>query len=189
VPAEDSTIRAWGSTEEERAARYPCDDAVPDAKTWTCRAIDIEAPPEVVYRWLCQLRKGPYSYDLLDNLGRRSPRKLIPGLEDLEVGQTFMTIYELVDFEQDRQITVRTNKLKGPFGTQAVTYQVTPNGDGGSRLVAKRVLSPPRGPHGPIFKMNLPFIDAVMARKQLVNFKKLAERQVRESPETGHRKS
>ena len=28
--------------------------------------------------------------------------------------------------------------------------------------------------------MNLPFIDFVMARKQLLNIKKLAERQVRE---------
>src|SRR5262249_51310326 len=159
---------------------YPCDDALPDSSVSTIRAIDIDAPPEVVFRWLCQLQKGPYSYDLLDNLGRRSPRKLIPGLENLEVGQKFMIIYELVSFEPDRQITVRTSKLKGPFGTQAVTYQVTPKGKGGPRSLAKRVLKPPRGPHGPVFKMNLPYIDAVMARKQLVNFKKLSELQVQE---------
>jgi uncharacterized protein YndB with AHSA1/START domain len=181
---EDSSIRAWGSTEEERAKRYPADEAVPDGEVTTCRAIDIDAPPEVVFRWLCQLKKGPYSYDLLDNLGRRSPRKLVPGLEKLERGQQFMTIYELVDFEEPMngsgQITVRTNKLKGPFGTQAVTYEVTPNQDGGTRLVAKRVLHPPGLPHGPMFKLNLPFIDFVMARRQLLNFKKLAERQVRE---------
>ena len=177
--SEEGFPKTWGTTEQELSKRYPADEAVPDAKTWTCRAIDIDASPEVVFRWLCQLKKGPYSYDLLDNMGRRSPRKLIPGLEELELGQTFMMIYELVDFESDRQITVRTNKFKGPFGTQAVTYQVTPR-DGGSRLLAKRVLQPPRGPHGPIFRMNLPFIDAVMARKQLLNFKKLSERQVQE---------
>ena len=177
---EDSKILASGSTPEERAKSYPCDEALPDASVSTVRATDIDAPPAVVYRWLCQLQKGPYSYDLLDNLGRRSPRKLIPGLEQLERGQQFMTIYELIDFEQDRQITVRTNKLKGPFGTQAVTYEVSPNADGGTRLVAKRVLSPPRGPHGPIFKMNLPFIDYFMAKKQMRNMKKLAERQAQE---------
>ena len=181
---EDSAIRASGSTEEERARRYPCDDALPDAETSTCRAIDIDAPPEVVFRWLCQLQAGPYSYDLLDNLGRRSPRKLVPGMEKLELGQKFMIIYELVEFEPPSggsgHITVRTNKLRGPFGTQAVTYHVSPNVKGGTRLVAKRVLKPPRGPHGPVFKMNLPAMDYVMARKQLRNFKKLAERQVAE---------
>lgn len=175
--SEDSAIRAWGSTEQERAASYPCDEAVPDAAVSTCRAIDIEAPPEVVFRWLCQLRVGPYSYDLLDNLGRRSPRKLVDGLQNLELGQKFMMIYELVDFEQDRQITVRTNKLPGAIGVQSVTYQVTAGANGGSRLLAKRVLRPPRGPFGPLMKLNLPVIDYVMAMKQLKNFKKLAERQ------------
>ena len=182
--SDDGFPKTWGATEEELSRRYPSDDAVPDARTWTLRAIDIDAPPEVVFRWLCQLQKGPYSYDLLDNLGRRSPRKLIPGLEKLERGQQFMTIYELIDLEPvtsgSGQITVRTNKLKGAFGTQAVTYAVSPNADGGTRLVAKRVLAPPRGPHGPIFKMNLPFIDYVMAKKQMKNMKKLAERQVQE---------
>ena len=182
--SDDGFPKTWGATEDERAKRYPADDAVPDAKTWTIRAIDVDAPPEVVFRWLCQLQKGPYSYDLLDNLGRRSPRKLIPGLENLELGQQFMTIYELIDFERPTegsgQITVRTNKLKGPFGTQAVTYEVSDNADGGTRLVAKRVLAPPHGPHGPIFKFNLPFIDYVMAKKQMKNMKKLAERQAGE---------
>ncbi|MET0910872.1 MAG: hypothetical protein ABWZ99_15510, partial [Ilumatobacteraceae bacterium] len=68
-----SAAMDWGSTPEERAASYPCEAFVPDAKIAVYRAIDIDAPVTVVYRWLCQLRKAPYSYDLLDNLGRRSP--------------------------------------------------------------------------------------------------------------------
>ena len=173
---EDSAVRAWGSTAAEREAAYPADLTLPDAAKSMYRAIDVDAPPEVVYRWLCQLRAAPYSYDILDNLGRRSPRRLTPGLEQLELGQKFMMIYELVGFETGKELTVENSRLRGMFGRQAVTYRVSPRGDGGSRLVVKRNLAPPRGPHGPLIKLNLPVIDFVMTRKQLRTLKKLAER-------------
>ena len=170
-----SPVRGWGSTDAERAAVYPCDRVLPDAVKSMHRAIDIDALPEVVFRWLCQLRIAPYSYDALDNLGRRSPRKLTPGLEQLELGQKFMMIYELVDYEPGRQITVAIKRFAGAFGRMAITYQVTPRPDGGSRLVAKRRLKPPRGPHGPLIALNLPVLDLIMTRKQLKTLKRLAE--------------
>jgi hypothetical protein len=174
-----SVIRGWGSTPAERAAEYPCDRHLPDAVSSMHRAIDVDAPPEVVYRWLCQLRVAPYSYDILDNLGRRSPRKLTPGLDELEVGQRFMFIYELVEFEPDLHLTVATKRFTGAFGNQALSYSVTGRPGGGSRLVAKRRLKPPRGPLGPMIKVNLPVIDFVMTRKQLRTLKQLAEKQAR----------
>jgi hypothetical protein len=172
-----SAVRGWGTTAAERAAPYPCDRVLPDAVKAMHRGVDVDAPPEVVFRWLCQLRVAPYSYDALDNLGRRSPRKLTPGLEQLELGQQFMMIYELAEFEPDRQITVRCARFTGAFGQQAVTYQVTPREGGGSRLVAKRRLKPPRAPHGLMIKTNLPVIDLIMTRKQLRTLKRLAEMQ------------
>jgi hypothetical protein len=177
--SEDSAIRTWGTTEAERDAGYPCDEALPDATTVTYRGIDVEAPAQVVYRWLCQMQKGPYSYDLLDNFGRRSPRKLVEGLDQLELGLRFMTLYELVEFEPGHQLTVRTNRAKAAFGVQSVTYRATPAPGGGCRLVAKRRLVPPRGPFGPLMKLNLPWIDFVMARKQFKTLKKLSERTAR----------
>jgi len=44
------------------------------------------------------MRIAPYSYDGIDNLGCESPRVLIPGLDELAIGQKVM-IGELADDE------------------------------------------------------------------------------------------
>ncbi len=174
-----SAVRGWGSTALDRDGSYPCARILPDARKSLFRAIDIAAPAELVFRWLCQLRVAPYSYDLLDNLGRRSPRTLTPGLEQLERGQRFMMIYELVDFEPGRQITVASKPFKWMIGDQVITYQVEPlaGEPGHSRLIANRRVKPPKGPFWPMINFNLPVIDLIMTRKQLRTIKQLAERQ------------
>ena len=53
------------------------------------RAITIEARPEEIWPWIVQIgfkRAGFYSYDLLDNLGRPSAERIIPELQNIEVG-------------------------------------------------------------------------------------------------------
>ena len=113
---------------------------------------------------------APYSYDLLDNLGRRSPRELTPGAEELEVGQRIMTIFYLASFERDRHLTIVCDgighKLLGDFSS---TYTVTPAGDG-SRLVLKLVCISPGGRllRGPD-RLVMPWLDLFMMRKQFLN--------------------
>jgi hypothetical protein len=60
-------VAHWGSTEAERAEPFPCDRHLESADQAMFRAIEVDAPQEVVFRWLCQLRAAPYSYDKLDN--------------------------------------------------------------------------------------------------------------------------
>jgi hypothetical protein len=84
------------------------------------------SPPAIVFRWLCQLRTAPYSYDWIDNWDRQSPRTLMPGLEDLAVGQRVMTIFDLVEFEPGRHLTVVLRDGRGIFGQIAGTYLVAP---------------------------------------------------------------
>ena len=115
---------SWGDTEAERAARYPCDDLMPDPQQSIYRAIDVDAPAPLVWRWLCQLRVAPYSYDWIDNWGRRSPRELTPGLDDLEEGQRAVAIFKVAAFERDRSITLSAEKSM--FGDLALTYQAMP---------------------------------------------------------------
>jgi hypothetical protein len=173
-------VHTWGSTAAERAARFPCDGVLPDAPMTLWRAVDVAAPVDVAFRRLCQLRVAPYSYDWIDNLGRRSPQSLTPGLERLEVGQRFMTIFRLVDFEPGRSITVRHHGAV--FGEVVVTYRVTPAGDGASRLVVKLAVAPPRGPIGWAGRAVLPAGDLMMMRRQLLNLRALAERDAGAAP-------
>ena len=164
-----SVAHTWGSTAEERALEFPCDECLSNVDTVLFRAVDVNATPAVVFRWLCQLRVAPYSYDWIDNLGRRSPRTLTSGLENLEVGQRVMTIFELASFERDRHITVvmRRKRSRKLFGDIAVTYLVRPG-----RLVVKLV-----GLCGPRWKREaLAWGDLIMMRKQLLTLKRLMER-------------
>ena len=158
----------WGASVAERAAPLPCDGLLPDARTRCDRAITVGAPAAVLFRWLCQLRVAPYSYDLLDNLGRRSPRELTPGLGCLDVGQRFMRIFTLASFESDDHLTLRAPGV-------AVTYAVRPRGDD-SRLLARVLFKAPGGRLGDaLLGRTLALGDLVMMRKQLLTLKELAE--------------
>ncbi|MGH7858974.1 MAG: hypothetical protein ACREQY_16735, partial [Candidatus Binatia bacterium] len=58
--------RLWGVTSAETVLSFPCDRLLPgEGEVWF-RAIDVSAPAEVLFRWLCQLRVAPYSYDWID---------------------------------------------------------------------------------------------------------------------------
>lgn len=84
----------WGATDEEVAAALPGDELIADADS-TTRAIAIAAPPERVWPWLVQLgygRAGWYSYDWIDNDGRRSADRVVPELQDLAVGDQILMI-------------------------------------------------------------------------------------------------
>jgi hypothetical protein len=166
-------VRNWGSTVEERRGQFPCDALVTQPYAVLFRALDVEAPVAVVFRWLCQLRVAPYSYDWIDNLGRRSPRRLTPGLDELEVGQRFM-IFRLAQFEPGCSITLTTDHVV--FGRIAITYRVTPRGAETSRLVVKLVVASRPGPVGWLMARILPAGDLVMMRRQLLNLRTLAER-------------
>ena len=170
-----SVVASWGSTPQERAERFGCDRLIESPDHVLFRGMDVRAPTEVVFRWLCQLRAAPYSYDKLDNLGRRSPQTLTPGLDRLEVGQRFQTIFRLVEFEAGRSLTMLSEG--SIFGRVAVTYRAAPAAEGCSRIVVKLLVSYPGFPHGPLVRLLGPPGDLVMMRRQLLNLRGLAERE------------
>ena len=157
----------WGATPDEIAADYPCDEFVPSATCEAWRAVTVDAPIGVVWRWLMQVRLAPYSYDWIDNLGRKSPDTMLM-LDDPQVGQHFSTAFgrrfgEVLAVEPQRSLTARI------MGT-TMCYDLHPIDAGRTRLVLKLAAQCP-----PVLAEALAMGDLVMARRQLLNFKKLAE--------------
>lgn len=173
-----SVSKTWGTLPEERQLSFPCDKLIPNPDTALYRGINIDAPPDVIFRWLCQMRVAPYSYDLIDNGGRQSPQKLTSGLDQLAVGQDVMTIFSLVAFNRNEHLTIRlkpNRKAARIFGDIAVSYFIAPRDDGTCRLLVKLVVQHQRGVGGALLRSLLPWGDLIMMRRQLLNFKKLAE--------------
>jgi hypothetical protein len=168
--------RAWGSTAQERQLEFACDRFVANPDDALYRALSVNAPPALLFRWLCQLRAAPYSYDWIDNLGRRSPRRLTPGLDRLQVGQRIMTFFRLAAFEPDSHFTAVLERPGALFGGLAITYLIVPEADERCRLLVKVAVAYPRTPIGAAMRALLPAGDLVMMRKQLLTLKKLAER-------------
>jgi hypothetical protein len=167
-------IDTWGSTAEERARAYPCDQLLERADKALFRAVTVGAPSRLVFEWLCQLQAAPYSYDWIDNRGRRSPRQLDHALTELEPGQRFAGIFRLMAFEPGRSLTLFSETSF--FGRVAITYDADPLDEGSCRLVAKIVLASARGIWGRLLSLALPAGDLFMMRKQLLTLKTLAER-------------
>lgn len=167
----------WGAMPAEQAMSFPCDRYLPDADQAYFRAVEVHAPASMLFRWLCQLRVAPYSYDWIDNIGRQSPRQLIAGLENLEIGQHMM-IFQLVNFERDRHLTllVTSARIQAIYGKIALSYVIVSQSEQCCRLVVKLLVRYPQG-FGSIMRIILPWGDFFMMRKQLLTFKHLAESQ------------
>jgi hypothetical protein len=157
-------ILNWGATAQERSTTLPCDVLTPAAALCADRAVSIDAPVSTVFGWLCQLRVAPYSYDLIDNFGRHSPRTRNPELTQLRTGQRFMQIFTLCSFAEDEHVTLKTGKV-------AVTYAVR-DCAGGTRLHVRVRFDGPR-----LIGWAMAAGDVVMMRKQLLTLRDLAERE------------
>lgn len=170
--------RFWNITPEEREGFYPCDSYLDVPFKPFMRAVDVEAPPEVLFRWLCQLKIAPYSYGWIDNIGQSSPPELTPGAEDLKAGQPFL-VFEIVDFEPNRHISgIVRPRFERIYGSLAVSYAVCPKSERTCRLVVKLNVGA-SGFWGRIRRRLLAWGDLIMMRKQLLTLKELAEGQER----------
>jgi hypothetical protein len=159
-----------GNTVRSRVASpaYPCETFVvaPALQAW--RAVHIEASAEMVWPWVAQIRLAPYSCDWIDNLGRRSPQE-IAGLRNPQIGERFTyaagrALGSIVSVDPGHQLT-------GQITGACMSYVLQRQPQGTTRLLLKIVMQTNRW-----VALGVCLRDVVMARRQLLNFKQLAER-------------
>lgn len=158
----------WGVSDSEISRSYPCDDFVTSPALQAWRGVSVEAPAQAVWPWVAQVRLAPYSYDWIDNLGRRSPCALVD-LPEPQAGEKFTTaggreLGRIVSVEPGNQLTGR---IMGAF----MSYVLVPQDHDRTRLLLKVVMQTSRWA-----AIGLSVGDLIMARRQLLNLKLLAER-------------
>ncbi len=103
------------------------------------RAITIDALPESVWPWLVQVgcgRAGFYSNDLLGHLSRPSADRIIPELQDLDVGYWVAMSPKPTDRTALTVHSFETNQwLLWTMPDTTWVWQMTPTDDNGIRLV------------------------------------------------------
>ncbi len=156
----------WGVTDAETSQEYPCDALVPNPAWQAWRGVTIEANADKVWPWITQIRLAPYAYDWIDNLGHRSPREL-RGLNEPKVGEPFTAtaghpVGRIVAIEPGVHLTA---KIMGVHMSYVLVDR-----DHTTRLLLKIAAGKGRR-LGPLLAVG----DLVMARKQLLNLRDLAE--------------
>jgi len=155
---------------------------VADAQLVSTRAISIAAPPADVFPWLRQMgfgRAGWYSWDLVDNLGRRSATAIESRWQTVESGD--LVPGGLIDFEaaivEPPSGFVLVLRGRGRIARRisfSLTYDLREDSNG-TRLVT-RVRARIDLPLGaPIARYLLGPGDGMMLRRQLVNVARRAE--------------
>ena len=168
----------WGATVDEVNDTLPGDDLVAQPSFNATRAITIAAGPEQIWPWLLQVgvtRAGWYSYDILDNLGRPSARRVLPELQRPGVGDV---VPLSPDGKQGPHVLALDLPHSMTWGTLPDTtwlWMCVPRPDGTTRLVT-RIRAKYRWRSPTIaFSLLVEFADIWMIRRMLLNVREWAE--------------
>jgi len=169
-------LERWGATPEEHASTVVGDELCPNARIVATRCITIAAPPEAVFPWLRQMgfgRAGWYSYDWIDNLGRKSATAIENQWQSLTAGGILPggpADFDAVIVDPPRALVMRLAQ-KGRASKKVnfvLAYELRDCPEGTRLVTRMRARIDTVG--GPIIeKLLLAPGDGIMLRKQLLN--------------------
>jgi hypothetical protein len=133
------------ATAAERYRSLPADGMVPDPIFTSTHAITIDAPPEEVWRWIAQMgagRGGWYSWDLIDNGGSPSARRIMPELQTVVPGDIMPAVpcaidaFVVASVDPPRDLIL---KVVDGHGANAVAWEhvLEPVDGGRTRLIVR----------------------------------------------------
>ena len=159
-------------------------DSLPDFSNTDCRellrCIEVGANASDIFVWLKQLRIAPYSYDFIDNNGRKSPDYIIENLPPLKVNTHYLLAFHIFGFEENSFIACRFCEpinpplhlyMKGLF----IEYRIAEEGTR-TKLWCKikGYFNTDISSKGFYFIFSV--VNKIMMTRQLKNIKKLSER-------------
>ncbi|MCV2393653.1 hypothetical protein OEB99_04970 [Actinotalea sp. M2MS4P-6] len=170
----------WGARPDEVTGAMPGDDLLARAEFVATRAISIAAPPDEVWPWLVQVgfrRAGFYSYDLLDNLGRRSAREILPEFQELGVGDLAAPMAS----PPDERTAFTVQRIEPPHvlvwakPDSTWSWMLTEELPGRTRLLTRLKARYDLGPFLPVTLLLMEVADFPMMRRMLLGIRERAE--------------
>ena len=176
------------ATVEEQHRVLAGDALIADPVASMTHAITIHTSPAQVWPWLAQMgagRAGWYSYDSIDNGRKRSAERIVPELQQVEVGYLFPWLPGAVDGFVVLACSPERFLVLGAVAPDGLTvvswaFVLDPQADGTTRLIVRaRAREAYRffGLPSWVVKRLAPRGHFVMQRKQLLGIAWRAERQ------------
>lgn len=166
----------WGATSEDRVREMPGDELLNDpirSKVVMTRAVNIPCKPERIWPWIAQLGRGAgfYSYDFLDDGGKKSARHLVSWIPEPQLGDATAIGY-IRHLEKGKSLTwwLDEGDFLGAAVRLIVCFQLDVHHKGG-RVVC-RISADAQGLTAPIALFVFEVIDSIMACRQLAGLKK-----------------
>ncbi|MFC1879214.1 hypothetical protein ACFLZW_04815 [Chloroflexota bacterium] len=169
----------WGASNVEIERLMPGDEIVVKPSFNATRAVAVNAPAEKIYPWIVQIgvnRAGWYSYDVLDNLARKSAERILPEHQKIEIG-------DLIPMSPDGKQGIWVKEFKenewilwwDKAGDTTWAWGIYPDGEMGCRLITRVRMKYRWQSISAIFNLLIEFFDFPMMRKCMLGIKRRAE--------------